>query len=70
MISLETGQILGMIIEFVPAPLLSMTDGKSRQEIPQQFGLMVAVPAQWILQMLDRHHISNTPLMRREHFVM
>jgi S1-C subfamily serine protease len=69
-ISLETGEVLGMIIEYVPAPLLSITDGKARQDIPQQSGLMVSVPAQWMLQILARHNIANIPLKPLEHLVM
>lgn len=69
-ISLETGKTLGMIIQYVPAPLLSMRDSQGEREVPQQSGLMVAVPAKWILQLLDRHGISNIPLAPGEHLVM
>jgi len=69
-ISLESGAVLGVIIQYVPAPLLSMTDGRTQQNVPQQSGLMVAVPAKWVLQLLARHGIANAPISPKEKLVM
>ena len=69
-ISLLTGRVAGMIVQYVPAPLLSVGQGPLRQDIPQQSGLMVAVPAQWITQMLTRHGVANTAIALKEHLVM
>ena len=69
-ISLETGNVVGMIIQYVPAPLLSIGQGPLRQDVPQQSGLMVAVPAQWITQIMSRHSVSNTGIAPKEHLVM
>jgi hypothetical protein len=69
-ISLLTGRVVGMIIQYVPAPLLSVGQGLLRQDIPQQSGLMIAVPAQWVIQMLTRHGVANTAIAPREHLVM
>jgi hypothetical protein len=69
-ISLETGEVLGMIIQYVPAPLLSVTDGAGRKDVAQQSGLMVAVPAKWILEMLNRHGVANAPIRPKEHLFM
>jgi S1-C subfamily serine protease len=65
-ISLRTGEVLGMIIQYVPAPLLQFNG----QGIPQQSGLMVAVPAKWIAELLDRHHVSNKPIGLKERIVL
>jgi hypothetical protein len=59
-----------MIIQYVPAPLLSIGQGPLRQDVPQQSGLMVAVPAQWITQIMSRHSVSNTGIAPKEHLVM
>jgi len=69
-ISLLTGKVVGMIIQYVPAPLLSVGEGQSRQDVPQQSGLMVAVPARWITEMLARHGVANIPIAAKEHLVM
>ena len=45
-ISLLTGEVVGMIIQYVPAPLLTLGEGTMKQDVPQQSGLMAAVPAQ------------------------
>ncbi|HTR24437.1 MAG TPA: serine protease [Terriglobales bacterium] len=63
-ISLLTGHVLGMIVQYVPAPLLPAAN------IQQQSGLMVAVPAKWISDMLTRHKVANRPIEAKEHLVM
>ena len=69
-ISLITGDVIGMLIQYVPAPVLSVGQGDARQEFPQQSGLMVAVPAQWIIEMLTRHSVANVAIVLKEDLVM
>jgi hypothetical protein len=69
-ISLITGDVIGMLIQYVPAPLESVGQRDSRQEVLQQSGLMVAVPAQWMIQMLTRHSVSNVAIELKEDLVM
>lgn len=69
-ISLTTGDVVGMLIQYVPAPLESTGRGDSHQEVLQQSGLMVAVPAQWMIQMLTRHSVSNVAIELKEDLVM
>ena len=57
-----TGKVLGMIIQYVPAPLA--------QGIPQQSGLMVAVPAKWITEILERNLVAHTPALKSEDLVL
>lgn len=70
LISLESGAVLGMVVQYVPAPLFSVMEGGTQREVPQQSGLMVAVPAKWIIDLLARHGIANTPIRPEEKLVM
>jgi S1-C subfamily serine protease len=64
-ISLRTGEVLGVIDQYVPAPLLTVNG----QAIPQQSGLMVALPSQWVLDILNRHHVKMAPITFKEDMV-
>ncbi len=54
-VSLRTGKVVGVIVQAVPAPLWS------NQPVPvlQNSGIMLAVPASWIRDMLERNHIRS-----------
>jgi S1-C subfamily serine protease len=69
-ISLTTGDVIGMLIQYVPTPLVSVGPGESRQEVLQQSGLMVAIPARWITQILTRHSVANVAIVLKEDLVM
>jgi S1-C subfamily serine protease len=53
LVDAHTGQVLGIITQYVPAPLA--------QNVVQQSGLMVAIPAKWITDILARNHIADAP---------
>lgn len=69
-ISRTTGEVLGMISQYVPTPLLE-SDGKTLSgpdgnPINMQSGLLVAVPAKWIMEIMQRHGVDNSPVRLRE----
>lgn len=54
-ISLRTGKVIGVIIQLVPAPVLSPGPVMAMQNS----GIMLAVPASWIRDLLARHHVTS-----------
>jgi S1-C subfamily serine protease len=62
LIDTYTGKVIGLIIQYVPAPLV--------QGVQQQSGLMVAIPAKWITEILDRNHVSYDPVFKSEDLVL
>ena len=53
-ISLSTNEVIGVMVQYVPAPLITTADGN---QIPQQSGLMVAVPTKFVVQLLKHNHV-------------
>ncbi len=55
-IDLDTGDVIGVIVQAQPAPLFS-----SLQGIPlaQSSGIMLAVPASWVIDLLGRHGVES-----------
>ncbi len=54
-ISLTTNEVIGVLVQYVPAPLITTADG---YQIPQQSGLMVAVPTKFVIQLLKHNHVA------------
>ena len=54
-ISLSTNEVIGVLVQYVPAPLITTPDGN---QIPQQSGLMVAVPAKFVIQLLKHNNLA------------
>jgi S1-C subfamily serine protease len=54
-LSLKTGKVIGVVVQAVPAPLWS------NQPVPvaQNSGIMLAVPAQWVRELLERHQVKS-----------
>jgi len=55
-ISLDTGDVIGVIVQAEPAPLYSAMEGIPLQ---QSSGIMLAVPAKWVQELLKRHDIAS-----------
>lgn len=55
-VELATGEVIGVIVQAEPAPLFSSVQG-----IPfaQSSGIMLAVPASWVRDLLKRHDIQS-----------
>jgi serine protease Do len=55
-IELDTGDVIGVIVQAEPAPLFS-----AMQEVPlaQSSGIMLAVPASWVRDLLKRHNVKS-----------
>ena len=64
-ISLRTGKVIGVIVQAVPSPLWSA------QAVPikQNSGIMLAVPALWIHDLLTRNHVSSLEHKAKERLV-
>lgn len=57
-IALDTGDVIGVIVQAQPAPLFT---APQLQGVPmaQSSGIMLAVPAEWISDLLKRHHVVS-----------
>jgi S1-C subfamily serine protease len=57
-IALDTGDVIGVIVQAQPAPLFS---APQLQGVPlaQSSGIMLAVPAAWISDLLNRHGVKS-----------
>lgn len=60
-IDLKTNEVLGIIVQYVRAPLI--------QNLSQQSGLMVAVPASLIRALLDKYQVADDPITLKEDLV-
>ena len=56
-ISLRTEEVVGVVVQAVPAPLF--VPGDSPLPVGQSSGLMLAVPSSWIIDLLNRNHVSS-----------
>jgi len=54
-ISLRTGKVVGVVVQAVPAPLWS----NQPVAAAQNSGIMLAVPAQWVRELLERHQVKS-----------
>ena len=57
-ISLDTEQVVAVIVQALPAPLYA--PGDSLLPVGQSSGIMLAVPSSWILDLLSRNHVSSS----------
>ena len=59
LMDLTTGRVVGVILEFVPAPIA--IGGTLRFDIGnyQSSGIMLAAPAAWVNALLARHHLAS-----------
>jgi len=55
-ISLDTGDVIGVVVQAQPAPLFSTVQGVP---LAQSSGIMLAVPASWVQDLLERHGIVS-----------
>ncbi len=55
-IELDTGTVTGVIVQAQPAPLFSTLEGVP---LAQSSGIMLAVPASWVLDLLNRHGVKS-----------
>jgi S1-C subfamily serine protease len=55
-ISLDTSDVIGVIVQAQPAPLFSTTEGIP---LAQSSGIMLAVPAKWVQDLLKRHNVTS-----------
>lgn len=65
-ISLSTNEVVGVLVQYVPAPLIRTADGN---QIPQQSGLMVAVPTKYVIQLLKQNHVSLKAITLKDDLV-
>lgn len=56
-ISLRTGDVVGVVIQEIPAPLFSNIE--SPLPFGQSSGIMLAAPASWILELLKKHNVTS-----------
>jgi S1-C subfamily serine protease len=54
-IEVKSGKVIGMIIQEMPAPLFSPTPNLA---FGQNSGIAFAVPAKWIIGLLEKHKIA------------
>jgi len=55
-IDLDTGDVVGVIIQAQPAPLFG---AGANLPIAQSSGIMLAVPASWVRELLKRHNVES-----------
>jgi len=65
-ISLRTGKVVGVIIQLVPAPVLSAIPVPEMQNS----GMMVALPAKWVRDLLTRNHVVSSEHKPREKLIL
>lgn len=60
-LDLDTGDVIGVIVQVEAAPLLSTISGKQLLDIglAQSSGVMLAVPASWVQDLLKRHNVQS-----------
>ncbi len=65
-ISLRTGRVIGVIVQAIPSPLWSA------QPVPvmQNSGIMLAVPASWVRDLLTRNHVKSGEHKTKEKLVL
>jgi len=55
-IDLDTGDVIGVIVQAQPAPLFGSAQGVP---LAQSSGIMLAVPASWVSDLLSRHGVKS-----------
>lgn len=60
-IELRTGKVIGVIIQAVASPLFTPND--TVLPLAQSSGIMLAVPASWVQDLLNRHHLVSTAIL-------
>lgn len=55
-VRLDTGEVIGVIVQAQPAPLLSPVEGIP---LAQSSGIMLAVPASWVRDLLKRNNVQS-----------
>lgn len=59
-ISLSTGEVVGIIDQYIPAPTLIPSLPEEKQDtVLQQSGIMLALPSIWVQELLKRNHVSS-----------
>jgi serine protease Do len=56
-IELDTGDVIGVVVQAQPAPLFSSIQGVP---LAQSSGIMLAVPASWVRDLLKRHSVLSS----------
>ncbi len=56
-VSLRTGDVVGVVIQEIPAPLYSNIE--SPLPFGQSSGIMLAAPASWIQELLKKHNVTS-----------
>ena len=60
-IELRTGKVIGVVVQVIPAPLY--TAGPNNVPLAQSSGVMLAVPAVWVQELLKRHGITSNTIL-------
>lgn len=55
-VELNTGEVIGVIVQAEPAPLFSRVEGIP---LAQSSGIMLAVPGSWVRDLLKRHNVQS-----------
>ncbi len=55
-VALDTGDVIGVIVQAQPAPLFTPIQGVP---LAQSSGIMLAVPASWVRDLLERHDVKS-----------
>ena len=55
-LDLDTGDVIGVIVQAEPAPLFTPVQ---RAPFAQSSGIMLAVPASWVRDLLKRHNVQS-----------
>jgi serine protease Do len=55
-VELDTGEVIGVIVQAEPAPLFSSNAGIP---VAQSSGIMLAVPASWVRDLLKRNNVQS-----------
>jgi S1-C subfamily serine protease len=55
-VRLDTGEVMGVIVQAEPAPLFSPVEGVP---LAQSSGIMLAVPGSWVRDLLKRHNVQS-----------
>lgn len=55
-VELDTGEVIGVVVQAEPAPLFSTVEGVP---LAQSSGIMLAVPATWVQDLLKRHSVKS-----------
>ncbi len=55
-VELDTGEVIGVIVQAEPAPLFSPVEGVP---LAQSSGIMLAVPGDWVRDLLKRHNVQS-----------